>query len=37
MNRRDAVLALLALGALPLAAEAQQTGKTYKVGYRVQH
>jgi putative ABC transport system substrate-binding protein len=32
MNRRDTVLALLALVAAPLA-EAQQTGKTYRVGY----
>ncbi|MBI3371979.1 MAG: ABC transporter substrate-binding protein [Betaproteobacteria bacterium] len=32
MNRRDTVLALLGLGAAPLAG-AQQTGKTYRVGY----
>ncbi len=31
MNRRDSVLALLALGAAPLAAEAQQTGKTPRI------
>ena len=31
MNRRDAVLALLALGAAPLAAEAQQAEKVYRV------
>lgn len=35
MNRRDTVLALLALGAGPLAARAQQTDKTYRVGYIV--
>src|SRR5256885_16888205 len=35
MNRRDAVLALLALGAGPLAARAEQTEKTYRVGYIV--
>jgi putative ABC transport system substrate-binding protein len=32
MNRRDTVLALLALGAAPLAAEAQQAGKLLRVG-----
>ena len=35
MNRRDTVLALLALGAGPLAARAEQTEKTYRVGYIV--
>ena len=35
MNRRDAVLALLALGAGPLAARAEQTEKTFRVGYIV--
>lgn len=33
MNRRDAVLALVALGAAPLAAEAQQPAKVPRVGY----
>ncbi len=33
MDRRDTVLALLALGAMPLAAKAQQAGKVYRVGY----
>jgi putative ABC transport system substrate-binding protein len=36
MNRRNAGLALLgllALGAAPLAAEAQQAGKVYRIGY----
>jgi putative ABC transport system substrate-binding protein len=33
MNRRDTVLALLALGAAPLAAEAQQAGKVARIGY----
>jgi len=35
MNRRDSVLALLALGAAarPLAAAAQQAGKVYRIGY----
>ena len=32
MNRRDTVLALIALGAAPLAAEAQQAGKVWRVG-----
>ena len=32
MNRRDTVLAMLALGAAPLAAEAQQAGKVYRIG-----
>ena len=32
MNRRDAVLALVALGAGPLAAEAQQAGKVWRIG-----
>jgi putative ABC transport system substrate-binding protein len=33
MNRRDTVLALLALGAVPLAAEAQPAGKVYRIGF----
>jgi putative ABC transport system substrate-binding protein len=33
MNRRDTVLALLALGAAPLAAEAQQAAKIARIGY----
>lgn len=33
MNRRDTVLALLALAAAPLAAEAQQARKVYRVGF----
>jgi len=32
MDRRDTVLALLVLGAAPLAAEAQQAGKVSRVG-----
>jgi len=32
MNRRDTVLALLTLGAAPLAAKAQQAGKVYRIG-----
>ncbi len=32
MNRRDTFLALLALGAAPLAAEAQPQGKVYRIG-----
>ena len=32
MNRRDTVLALLALGAAPLAVQAQQAGKVYRIG-----
>jgi hypothetical protein len=32
MDRRDTVLALLALGAAPLAAEAQQAGKLSRIG-----
>ena len=32
MNRRDTVLALLALGAAPLTAGAQQTGKVHRIG-----
>jgi len=35
MNRRDAVLALVALGAAPLAAEAQQPGRKALIGYLV--
>jgi putative ABC transport system substrate-binding protein len=33
MNRRNTLFALLALGASPLAAEAQQAGKVYRIGY----
>jgi putative ABC transport system substrate-binding protein len=33
MNRRDAVLALMALGATPIAGHAQQAGKMYRIGY----
>jgi len=33
MDRRDAVLALLALGAAPLAADAQQAAKVARLGY----
>lgn len=33
MNRRDTLLALLALGATPLGAEAQQPGKVARIGY----
>ena len=33
MNRRDAVLALVALGAAPLAAEAQPAGKVPRIGF----
>src|SRR5438093_11297859 len=33
MDRRDTVLALLALGAAPLAAEAQQAAKVPRIGY----
>lgn len=33
MNRRDAVLAILALGAVPLSAEAQPTGAVYRIGF----
>jgi putative ABC transport system substrate-binding protein len=32
MDRRDAVLAMLALGAVPIATKAQQRGKTYRIG-----
>src|SRR5713226_1183813 len=32
MNRRDTVLALIALGAAPLAAKTQQAGKVYRIG-----
>lgn len=32
MNRRDAVLLLLALGAIPLGIEAQQSGRVWRVG-----
>src|SRR5438067_13750758 len=33
MDRRDTVLALLALGAAPLAADGQQTAKVARIGY----
>src|SRR5262249_2342121 len=33
MDRRDTVLALLALGTAPLAAEAQQAAKVARIGY----
>ncbi|MBI3372769.1 MAG: ABC transporter substrate-binding protein [Betaproteobacteria bacterium] len=33
MNRRDTVFALLALGASPLAARAQDAGKVWRIGY----
>ena len=33
MNRRDTVWVLAALGASPLAGQAQQTGKVYRIGY----
>ena len=33
MNRRDAALALVALGAMPLSTRAQQTGKVARIGY----
>jgi putative ABC transport system substrate-binding protein len=33
MNRRDTVLALLALGAVPLGASAQQQAKVWRIGY----
>ena len=33
MNRRDTLLALIALGTSPLAAEAQQAGKVWRIGY----
>ena len=33
MNRRDSVLALLALGAAPLSAQAQPTARVYRVGF----
>lgn len=33
MDRRDTVLALLALGARPRAAEAQQASKIARIGY----
>jgi putative ABC transport system substrate-binding protein len=32
MNRRDAVLALIALGAAPLVTRAQQQGRSYRIG-----
>lgn len=34
MNRRDTVIALFALGAVPLTVEAQQRGKIPRVGFR---
>jgi putative ABC transport system substrate-binding protein len=33
MNRRDTLLAVLALGAAPLAAKAQQAGRVYRLGF----
>jgi aspartate aminotransferase-like enzyme len=33
MNRRDSVAALMAMGIAPLAAQAQQKGKVYRIGY----
>ena len=33
MDRRDTVLALLALGAVPFAAKAQQSAKIARIGY----
>jgi putative ABC transport system substrate-binding protein len=36
MNRRDTVLALLALGTAPLVCHAQQQGKVWRVGYLTQ-
>jgi putative tryptophan/tyrosine transport system substrate-binding protein len=36
MNRRDTVLALLALGAAPLVSHAQQQGKIWRVGFLTQ-
>ena len=36
MNRRDAVLALLALGAAPPVSDAQQQGKIWRVGFLTQ-
>ena len=33
MNRRDAVLALAALGAVPLSTRAQQAGKMFRIGF----
>jgi putative tryptophan/tyrosine transport system substrate-binding protein len=33
MNRRDTVLVLIALGVAPLAAQAQQTGTVYRIGF----
>jgi putative ABC transport system substrate-binding protein len=33
MNRRDTVLALVALGAAPLASFAQQSGKVWRIGF----
>ncbi len=33
MNRRDTVLALIALGTSPFAAEAQQAGKVWRIGW----
>ena len=37
MDRRDTVLALLALGAAPFAAEAQQAAKVARIGYLTNH
>ena len=33
MNRRESIIALVALGAVPLAAEAQQVAKVARIGY----
>jgi ABC-type uncharacterized transport system substrate-binding protein len=33
MNRRESIIALVALGAVPLAAEAQQAAKVARIGY----
>jgi len=33
MNRRDSSIALLAFAALPLAVDAQQPGRVYRIGY----
>lgn len=36
MNRRDTVLALITLGVLPLSADAQQTGRVWRIGFLTQ-
>ncbi len=33
MNRRDTLIAMTALGAMPWSAQAQQAGKVYRIGY----